>query len=353
MIWNAAPGGMRSVVDAYVADGFVARQDVRLIAAYGDGGFWARQWLLVRALCAYTAVLATSPVELVHVHAAMRGSFWRKAIFAAIARRFGVPVVLHLHGSEMKDFYAAQPALVKRMIVGQLEAASRVLVLSQSWRRFVAEIAPRAKTAVAPNYVDVPDAPPVRARPAREILFLGLVGERKGVFDLLKAFALARADNSEIELTIGGAGAIERARSEAQRLGVAGHVDFRGWVGPQEREALLARADIFALPSRNEGLPMSVLEAMARGLPVIATPVGGLPELIEDGVNGILVPPGDAEALARAILKLAGDQASREALGRAARETILARHSAGVVLPALEEVYAQARKAQALRRGRE
>ena len=78
-------------------------------------------------------------------------------------------------------------------------------------------------------------------------------------------------------------------RSRVRRR--AGHVDLRGWVGPQEREALLARADIFALPSRNEGLPMSVLEAMARGLPVIATPVGGLPELIEDGVSGLLVPP--------------------------------------------------------------
>ncbi len=112
------------------------------------------------------------------------------------------------------------------------------------------------------------------------------------------------------------------------------------WVGPQEREALLARADIFALPSRNEGLPMSVLEAMARGLPVIATPVGGLPELIEDGVNGILVPPGDANALARAILKLSNDPAACAALGRAARQTVLARHSPAVVLPALEEVYA-------------
>jgi len=331
---------MRSVVDAYVAGGFVARHDIRLIAAYGEGGFWARQRLLVTALFAYVTALATSRVELVHLHAAMRGSFWRKAIFAAIARRFGVPVVLHLHGSEMKAFYAAQPGPVKRMIVGQLEAAARVLVLSESWRRFVAEIAPRAETAVVPNYVDVPDGAALRARPAREILFLGLIGERKGVFDLLPAFAAARAANGALELTIGGNGAIDRARSEAQRLGVADHVDLRGWVGAQEREALLTRADIFALPSRNEGLPMSVLEAMARGLPVIATPVGGVPELIEDGVNGLLVPLADPDALARAILKLADDQEGRAALGRAARETILARHSAAVALPALEHVYA-------------
>jgi glycosyltransferase involved in cell wall biosynthesis len=350
MIWNAAPGGMRSVVDGYVADGFVARHDFRLIASYGEGGFWVRQWLLVKALFAYLRLLATARVELVHIHAAMRGSFWRKAIFAVIARRFGVPVVLHLHGSEMKDFYAAQSAPVKRLIGGQLEAAACVLVLSQSWQRFVAGIAPRARIVVAPNFVDIPATPPGRARSGRVILFLGLVGERKGVFDLLEALALARAEHDDLELIVGGAGAIERARVEARRLGVADSVEFLGWVGPQEREALFRRADIFALPSRNEGLPMSVLEAMARGLPVIATPVGGVPELIDDGVNGILVPPGDAQALARAIARLASDPAARAALGAAARQTILARHSAAVVLPGVEAAYAQAKRAT--RRGR-
>lgn len=344
MICNAARGGMRSVVDGYVAAGFVARHRFRLIAVYGEGGFWVRQARLARGLFAYVTSLATSPVELVHIHAATRGSFWRKAVFAAIARRFGVPVVLHLHGSEMKAFYVAQPAPVKRMIVGQLEAAARVVALSESWRRFVAEIAPRAKTSVVPNAVDIGDVAPLRARPARQILFLGRVGVRKGVFDLLPAFAAARDINGGLELTIAGDGAIARAKREAERLGVADHVDLRGWVGPQEREALFSRADIFVLPSRNEGLPMSVLEAMARGLPVIATPVGGLPELIEDGVNGLLVPPGDPQALARAILKLADDQEGRDALGRAARETILARHSAAVTLPALEEVYAAVSK---------
>ncbi len=345
MIWNAAPGGMRSVVEAYVADGFIARHGIRLIATYDKSGFWARQGLALKALLAYLPLLATSKVELVHIHAAMRGSFWRKAIFAAIARRFGVPVVLHLHGSEMKDFYAAQPPAVKRLIVGQLVAASRVLVLSQSWKSFISEIAPRAQITVAPNFVAAPDATPVRAGPARLILFLGVVGERKGAFDLLEAFALARSQCGGLELSIGGKGAVERARTEARRLGVADNVDFCGWVGAEAREALLQRADIFVLPSRNEGLPMSVLEAMARGLPVIATPVGGLPELIEDGVNGLLVPPGDANALARAIVKLASDPTARQALGAAARQTILARHSAAVALPMVEQVYAEVGKA--------
>lgn len=351
MIWNAARGGMRSVVDGYVADGFVPRHGFQLIATYGEGGFSARQARLAGGLFAYVISLAASPVELVHVHAATRGSFWRKAVFAAIARRFGVPVVLHLHGSEMKSFYAAQPTLAKRMIVGQLEAAARVVVLSESWRRFVAEIAPRAKTAVVPNAVDIADIAPTPARPARHILFLGRVGERKGVFDLLQAFAAARGVNNALDLTIGGDGALWRAKREALRLGVADHVELCGWVGPQEREALFSRADIFVLPSRAEGLPMSVLEAMARGLPVIATPVGGLPELIEDGVNGLLVPPSDPQALTRAILKLADDREGREALGRAARETILARHSAAVVLPRLEEVYAAVVKKTALHAG--
>ena len=331
MIWNAARGGMRSVVDGYVADGFVPRHGFQLIATYGEGGFSARQARLAGGLFAYVISLAASPVELVHVHAAMRGSFWRKAVFAAIARRFGVPVVLHLHGSEMKAFYAAQPTLVKRMIVGQLEAAARVVALSESWRRFVAEIAPRAKTAVVPNAVDIADIAPTRARPARHILFLGLVGERKGVFDLLEAFALARGDKTALELTIGGNGAIERAKREALRLGVADHVDFRGWVGPQEREAL-------SRPSRHLRAAVAQrrpADERARGDGAWAAgdhDAGRRPAGADRGRDQRPPRPGWRSASAGRAPSSSWRTTPRPArrLGRAARETILARHSAAV-----------------------
>ncbi len=339
MVWNCAPGGMRSVVESYRHDGFITRQKIKLIAAYSGHGFFVRQLVLLRALLLFVATLATSKVELVHVHASMRGSFWRKSIFCVIARAFGVPVVFHLHGSELKVFYESQPAPLKRLIIAQLEAASRVLVLSPSWGRFVKGIAPKAAICVVPNYVDVPVSVPDRSRSVRKILFLGQIGQRKGVFDLIGAFAQVHASSGAVQLVICGNGALDKAKALVDQFGIAEHVDFRGWVGPAERNSLLADADIYVLPSYNEGLPMSVLEAMAWSLPVVTTPVGGLPELIEDGVNGILCEPGNVASLAAAILALIGDKDLRRRMGQAAHQSICEKFSAAAVLPLLDDVY--------------
>ena len=344
MIWNAARGGMRSVVEAYRTDGFLAAENVRLFAAYADGGLVWRQLVLARALAGFAAMLATGRVDLVHIHAAMRGSFWRKGLFASMAQARGVPVLLHLHGSEMKQFYAGQKPRVQRMIRERLERATRVLVLSESWRSFIAQIAPAAQVEVVPNYVRLPAEVPVSARNGREALFLGLVGDRKGVFDLIPAFADVARTRPDARLVIGGNGAVERARAAAEAAGIAGAVSLPGWIGGAQKEALLGRAGIYVLPSHNEGLPMSVLEAMARGLPVITTRVGGIPELVTDGVDGLLIDAGDQTALADALRRLFDDPALRERIGAAARARIAAEYSDTAVLPMLRRIYAECRR---------
>lgn len=340
MVWPSARGGMRSVVEGYAEDGFLASQDVRLVSSYAEGGFARRQFVAMRALALVATLLATRSVDLVHIHAAMKGSFWRKALFAGLARRRGVPVLLHLHGSEMKDFYARQPPWLKRAIVRQLTRATRVAVLSESWRAFVAEIAPDANPVVVPNYVRVPERPARGTGRPVTLLFLGLLGRRKGIFDLLEAFARARALSPGIGLVVGGNGEVEAATRLARELGLGDAVRFEGWVGPARKAELLDAADVYVLPSYNEGLPMSVLEAMAYGLPVVTTDVGGLPELVTDGVHGRLVRPGDVAALTDAILDLARDPQARLRMGGAARARVQDEYSRDAVLPRLAELYA-------------
>lgn len=349
MVCPSARGGMRSVVEGYAEDGFLAAQDVRLVSSYVEAGFVRRQFVALRALVRVAALLATRSVELVHIHAAMKGSFWRKAVFAGLARSRGVPVLLHLHGSEMKDFYGRQPAWLKRTIVRQLTRATRVVVLSESWRAFVAEIAPDAKPVVVPNYVRVPERPARGTGRPVTLLFLGLLGRRKGIFDLLEAFARAQAVHPDMRLVVGGNGEIEAATRHARDLGLADRVRFEGWVGPADKAALLDAADIYVLPSHNEGLPMSVLEAMAHGLPVVTTDVGGLPELVTDGVHGRMVRPGDIAALTAAILDLARDPEARRRMGDAGRARVQGGYSRDAVLPRLAELYAHAAPARGRR----
>ena len=128
--------------------------------------------------------------------------------------------------------------------------------------------------------------------------------------------------------------ALER---QVQELGVGGLVEFLGH--REDVPQVLADTDIFVLPSRTEAFPNVLLEAMATGLPVVASDVGGIPELVEDGRNGLLVPVGDAQALAAAIVRLMAEPQLADALGEAARLAIESRYSFDRMVSAFEALY--------------
>jgi len=116
-------------------------------------------------------------------------------------------------------------------------------------------------------------------------------------------------------------------------------VKFTGWVGPSGKRALLETAAAFALPSYDEGLPNGLCEAMAAGVPAVVSPVGGIPEVVTDGVTGLLVAPGDKVTLERQLRRVLTDRALAERLGAAARETARARFAPERTIGRLEEIY--------------
>jgi glycosyltransferase involved in cell wall biosynthesis len=235
----------------------------------------------------------------------------------------GKPLVMHAHAGEFPEFFARLPAVMQVLTRQVFRRAARVVVLSDHWRdvyRDLLGLRPD-RLAVLTNPVAMPEALPVRDRQTvRRLLYLGRMSEAKGTFDLIRAIGLLPKTSLEaVQLTLAGDGETETVRDLVSSLGLGPHVTVRDWVGPEERDALLAEADIFLLPSYFEGMPMALLEAMSWGLACISTPVGGIPDVLRDGINGVLVPTGDPSALAKAIDRLTGDAACRTALGRAAR----------------------------------
>lgn len=343
MLSTSGKGGMLSVVEGYQRDGLFERWNIRFIPSHAEGSLIGRLGCAASALSRFFMLAARGQVALLHCHVSMYGSFWRKALFASLGRAFGIDVLLHLHGSDMKEFYEALPAFAKRMASRQLAAATAVLVLSESWRAYIKSIAPAARVVVLPNYVEIPEPLPTAQKSGNQVnlLFLGILGERKGTYDLLSAFAAAVKLAPQLRLRIGGNGEIDKARAFARQLGLEAQVEFLGWVGGERKAELMQSADIFVLPSYNEGLPVSVLEAMAWAIPVVTTPVGGIPELVDDGVNGFLVAPGDVDALGDLLVRLAHDAAVRRRIGLAGRRAIQQRFSRESVLPSLELLYAE------------
>jgi glycosyltransferase involved in cell wall biosynthesis len=180
---------------------------------------------------------------------------------------------------------------------------------------------------------------PLRERPPI-VLFLGRLEAEKGVFELVDAVAAARAAVPDLRLVCAGSGDRAPLLQHAQRHGIADAVKFTGWVGPSGKRVLLDSAAVLALPSYAEGMPMSLLEAMAAGVPVVAAAVGGVPEVVADGVSGFLVAPGDGATLSRLLRKLLVDRELGARVGAAGRATVQARFAPDKALALLEQVYA-------------
>ncbi len=333
-------GGMLSVIEGYQRDGIFDRWNVQLVSSHENGSHFKKLWIFTKAFFYIIILAITGRIALIHCHVSVGISFWRKIIFVILGKIFGVPTILHLHGGRTKIFYNSLSAIGKRLIVWQLSTTDVVLVLSESWRSYILEVAPKANIVVLPNYVEIPK-PVMQSKDNTKInlLFLGMVSNRKGVHDLIKAFATVVKNVPQFHLHIAGDGDVELAKQYAHELGLDSYIEFLGWVGNTEKNKLLNDADIFVLPSYNEGLPVSILEAMSFGIPVISTNVGGIPELIEDEVSGFLIKPGDIPALQNRLEQLANDLGMRNRIGSAGKEIIKQQFSKDVVLPKLELLY--------------
>jgi glycosyltransferase involved in cell wall biosynthesis len=295
--------------------------EVRFLASRGSGHVALSIFYVLRFCLWMLIYRIAGQLDVVHINVSSYGSTYRKIIISLWARLLGVPYVLHLHGSEYRSFWTDGESRKSRSIRRMFEHARRVVVLGRVWRDFVAERAPgaAAQIVVVPNATAVPALAHVGAGNQVHILFLGRIGERKGVPQLLDALAQTK-QLAGWRATIAGDGEVESARVTAAELGLADRVAFPGWVGPDEVASLIASADILALPSFAENLPISVIEGMAAGLAVIATPVGAVEDIIVHDRTGLLVPPGDVAALTAALKSLIVDRNLRDRLGAAAMD---------------------------------
>ena len=177
--------------------------------------------------------------------------------------------------------------------------------------------------------------------PAR-ILFLGRLGSRKGVPELIEALSSETLAARSWTATIAGDGDGTGFVARIAAAGLSARIAMPGWLDQAQASRALAEADMLVLPSRHEVMPIAILEAMARGLAIVATPVGAVPEILEDGENALLVPPGDAAALADAIATLIDDVPARLRLGARARCCFAERLDIAVPAAALQALYREA-----------
>ena len=168
---------------------------------------------------------------------------------------------------------------------------------------------------------------------------LGRLGRRKGTYDILEAVPAVISRHSTATFHFGGDGDVNEVRTQLAGVSWGRQVRLLGWLNDDAKSTLLSRASVFVLPSYNEGLPVALLEAMAHGVAVVTTPVGGIPEVVTDSKTGLLVAPGDVAAIAGAICRLLEDPSLRTTLGRNGRALIESEFSVERAVARIVAVY--------------
>ena len=334
-----ARGGIASVLRVWQEAGLTAGRPVLHLATYVDGGPLTKLAVLARALLRFCALLLTGRVAAVHAHSASNASFRRKSLFLALARLAGKPYVFHLHGGAFDHYHAGLSSLERAWVRHTIRGARVVFVLSESWAGWLREAIGHPDVRVLPNPVLPVALPPEVPREAQTLLFLGRLETEKGVFVLVEALARLTLLYPQLRAVLAGEGDLAGVHKAALDAGVAGRIELPGWVDGDAKARLLARAGIFVLPSRFEGLPMALLEAQAAGLPVVATRVGGIPQVVTDDDNGRLAEPDDVASLVAALGPLLDDPTRASRMGARGRERVLAGYGTARVRAVLEAAW--------------
>ncbi len=281
-------------------------------------------------------------------------SFLEKALYVRMAARRGIPSLLFIRSGHFRDLVDRSPRF--RRVAGRLLRSAALLPCQgPRWQHFYRDrfgIDP-GRCPLVENWLSDDRLLAIGAtrRPAPDaagpvtILYLGWIERFKGVFDLLDAVATLVREPSlpAFRVVVAGDGsALDEARARAATLGIEERVEFAGWLTGEAREANIRDADMLVLPSHTEGLPNAMVEAMAAGLPVVVTPVGSIPDVVEDGRTGCLVPARSPERLTGALAALVRDGEARIRIGRAAHEAAAARFSteraAGQLVALIQQV---------------
>ena len=318
-------GGIASVEKSILDQG-IPEVKLEHIATLQEGTATAKILVFKQAIVNFVWKILQKRVDIVHIHFASRGSTFRTMMLIIISLILRQTIVLHSHGAGFHIFYRNLPSSIKKIVNFLFGKCDRLIVLSNSWKEFYTTNLGLAanKIVVMQNPVKIPLSPQVKQKSDTiKFLFLGRIGNRKGAFELIEAFgSITEPARTKANLILAGDGDIKQARDLVKKYRLTRQITVRDWVNSEERDALLANSDVFVLPSHNEGLPMALIEAMSFGLATITTPVGGIPELIFDGDNGLLVEPGNIPELASTMQSMIEDESTRNSLGIRAEQTV-------------------------------
>lgn len=320
-------GGITTLAADILNSDLKAHYDLKYIASQAEElGNIGKALLAASATLQFIAQCVLNRPQLVYIHIGSNASLYRESAFAILGRLFRLPVISHFHAGDVDLYMARQTRFGRWFIRSAIGISSRVIAVSKESARQLAELNGELRISILPNAINTSTFLALRrpeeisSEPVR-LLFVGAVGKLKGEKDLLRALQLVKKAGVEVRASLLGYRA-ESAAEYCRELGITDLIEHLGPVAMDRRLDFYRRADIFVLPTYAEAMPIAVIEAMAAGLPVVATKVGGIPEIMDDEVEGSFVGCGDVKELAERILLLSRDPKKRIEMGKNAQARV-------------------------------
>lgn len=335
-------GGITSVIKAHESGKQWKKYHCKWIETHRDDGLPIKMLMVIWAYARYMLLLPF--YDLVHIHTSEVPSALRKVPFMWLARIWGKRTIVHFHAFSPETTIRSKFSFIYHYL---FEQADTVIVLSEYWRKEVIKEMPQCNTVIIYNPCTTkvpPSSCEHRANNGRfdkinNILYAGTINRRKGYEDMIRAFAKIAKSHQEWQIVFAGNGEIEQGKRIAKGLGIEKQTIWLGWVKGADKDKTFREASIFCLPSYAEGFPMAVLDAWSYGLPVITTPVGGIPDVAKDGENMLLFNPGNVDALAICMERMITDMELRNKISDASLELANTTFNIETINKQIEKLY--------------
>jgi len=242
----------------------------------------------------YCILLISQPIHIIHIHTASYTSFWEKCAYILVGKVFFKQVVLHIHGAMFSAFFDNAFLVTRRMIRRFLRMCDAVIVLSETWKKYFDKICYPQHVHIVENGINLEPFTTleIERTESPSVLYMHEVSKRKGIFDLLQVIQQLNVEGFAFHFDIVGAGKLDQVREKIKNMEIARNITIHGPKYGAEKFDFFRKNWILILPSYAEGLPISIIEAFAAGMPVVSTRVGGIPDLVHEEENGFLSAPG-------------------------------------------------------------
>lgn len=332
-------GGIASVVNT-LAEYY---EPFYFLPSSSDKNIFNKIYILLKCLLRIPFYHFFKGVSIIHIHTASYKSFTRKSLIVMLAKVLRMRIVLHIHGAGFQEFYDRYNKF--NIIYKILSMVDVNIVLSESWKRYFQEEVGLHNIEIVHNTIHHHPSSVNKVqnhhRNLINFLFLGEIGKRKGAYDLLEVIIENKNFlKGKIKVHIGGNGEVDILKKIIKDESLEEIISFEGWVTGEEKSKLLELCDVYVLPSYHEGLPISILEAMSYGMPVISTTVGGIPEVVKNNVNGFTIEPGDKKSLLDSILYFIHNTEEIKRMGSNSSQTVEQFYPEAVI-PKLESIYSK------------